>query len=162
MGTFYCTEETECAYEKYTDNILTTTKCLANAKWEKEDKYSCKPPNYDIIIENPIISGDTWAVGYHGNFYTGTVRSIGFNRLGWKLGDQFVEYSVNQDGTCTKINDQTINVGFDVTCNNIENKVISYLSLKNELDTSSSITFSSYEGISCGYKTKNKNFQVKR
>ena len=150
-----------CVYDKNTDNILQniSTTCQADAKWENEDNFECKQPNYDVNIIS-VSEGDIWAVGYYGDFYTGTVSSTSFNRLGWELGDQIVEYLINQDGTCTKINDHTTDVRFSIICYKKLDEIVSNLSINTELRASDTIKFYSYEGENCGYKETFNNFQV--
>ena len=164
---FQCKNEAECIYDKNTGYILqnTMTTCQADAKWENQDDIECVEVNYDVTIERSVGEGDTWALGYYGNFYTGTVSTALINRLGWNLDNKVIEFSVVVSQgvlSCVQIDEQN-DASFTVTCDENENGSFnSYLSLTSRLTelTSHSITFFAHKYETCGYNSRQYYFHL--
>ena len=142
----------------------TTTTCQADAKWLNEDDIVCKQPNYVVTLERSTGDGDTWAAGYTGNLYTGTISTTVFGRFGWVIDDKTVEYYISIKGidvSCEPVSKKSFcDQGVCVTCD-VGGNVVSRLSIDKELNESNhSIAFYTYEGDDCGYKNKNYNLHV--
>ena len=164
-GIFQCSDETQCVYDKYTGNILpsTSTTCGADAKWDNEDNVECKQPDYDVTIERSTKSGDIWATGYIGSMYKATINTVDIDRFGWKFDDQIREYRVDKSSkVCNPIDTESSDVSFTVNCSasGTSGVAIEFI-LNTELEeTNHKITFYTYKGKTCGYKSELYDLQV--
>ena len=142
------------------------TICGPDAKWENEDKYECREIDYDITLERSVGKGNSWAVDYKGDFYTGIISTPLIYSFGWQLDEERVEFSVSiAQGViaCSRLGEQTSNSYISMTCSeNGGGSLVSSLSLVKELteETSHNITFFVYKEQNCGYKSMSYNFTV--